>query len=111
MSDDLRNRLRRYCTSAPHDTLACDALAEIERQAQEIAALRKNDEILSAAEEEADRIAIARFQQRLADDFRAAEERGRVATRIEWRGYLRRAIKRERELRAEVGQLRAALDA
>lgn len=74
------------------------------------AALTKLEEVASEDELAADRAALARFQERLAADLRAAEERGRVQTRIEWRGYLRKAIRRERALRAERDELRGIID-
>lgn len=69
------------------------ALLEIDRLKKELYGDPTENEL------EADRVAIQRFQAHLAQDLQAAEERGRVATRIEWRGYLRKAIRRERELR------------
>lgn len=70
---------------------------------------------LQAAEDEdpeeanaADRAALKRLQERIAQDLRAAEERGRVRTRIEWRGYLRTCIERDRSLRDRLSRLEDA---
>ena len=100
--NDLVTRLRAYSAhDATADALLDEAAAAIEK-------LLYGDP--TEDEREADRAALQRFQERLAADMRTAEERGRVATRIEWRGYLRKAIGRERALRAEVERLRAALE-
>ena len=94
---DLPTRLRAYrAHDATADALLDEAAAALEKYMYGDPA---------EDEQEADRVAIQRFQDRLASDLRAAEERGRVSTRIEWRGYLRKAIGRERELRDANAQL------
>lgn len=127
--NDIETRLQKRLDIEP-DTLYSDALTAIqgaralnveyaaalelcERQVtelmREIERMRFGD--VTAEEEEADRVALKRFQEHLGRQLREAEEKGRVATRIEWRGYLRKAIMRERELRKENARLQTIVTA
>lgn len=137
MIDTITASLERRLHTTPHDMMVSEALIAIraliterdgaralcaeygaalgmcERRVEEltkaIERLRFGD--VTAEEEEADRVAVKRFQDHLRRQLREAEERGRVATRIEWRGYLRKAIMRVRTVRSENARLRAVVTA